>query len=353
MARAGSRQATPCHGVGSGAHLRCSAAAVERFLRRRLRLSPDEVSFARRGFRGADPAVRTHLEGVGGAFVHGYNAALAEARLGDLAGRLDETPAALRGFAFEGAAMALTLLDFLVPWSRGRLAALLAGAGRPHSYLVHVGAGWALGRLPLPPSLLARRLDPVQRWLVLDGFGFHEGFFGWRRSIDGRRVPLRLSGYARRVFDQGLGRSLWFVRAASPEGIAAAIGAFPASRRADLWSGAGLACAYAGGVTRAAIQRLRQLGAGFEPQLAQGAAFAAKARQVAGNETPTTDLACQVLCGTTAAAAAAATDAAEQGMPASGGEPAYEGWRRRTQEFFATRREAACPSPTAVSAAAP
>jgi hypothetical protein len=326
---------------------------MERFVRRRLRLSPEEVSFARRGFRGAGEAVRLHLEGVGEAFVHGYGAALAEARLDDLAGRLGETPAELRGFAFEGAAMALTLLDFLVPWRGGRLQAFLAGPGRPHSYLVHVGAGWALGRLPLPPSALLGRLDPVERWLALDGFGFHEGFFHWRRAIEGCRVPRRLRGYARRAFDQGLGRSLWFVRGASPEGIAEAIGAFPSARRPDLWSGTGLACAYAGGVTREAILRLRQLGAGFEPQLAQGAAFAAKARQLAGNETPATDMACAVLCGASAAEAAVVTDeASAEGLSASAAEPAYEVWRRRTQQRFATRGEAACPSPTAVSAAA-
>jgi len=326
---------------------------MERFVRRRLRLSPEAVSFARRGFRGTGEAARLHLEEVGRTFVDGYNAALAEDGTDALGRRLGEAPAARRGFAFEGAAMALTLLDLLVPWRRGRLAAFLAGPGRTHSYLVHVGAGWALARSPVPASALLRRLDPVERWLALDGFGFHEGFFRWPRSVVAQRVPRRLRGYARRAFDQGLGRSLWFVEGAEPERIAATIGAFPPPRRADLWSGVGLASAYAGGVTREAVERLRLLGMGFLPQLAQGAAFAAKARQLAGNETPETEMACAVLCGLPAAAAAAVTDAAEEELAASGAEPAFEVWRRRIQERFATGREAACPSATAWSAAAP
>lgn len=325
---------------------------MERFIRRRLDLSPEEVSFARRGFRSTDEAVRLHLEAVGRTFVDGYNAALAEKELGALAWRLAQTPAGRRGFAFEGAAMALTLLDLLAPWRGRRLQAFLDGAGRAHSYLVHVGAGWALARLPVPISPLLRRLDRRQRWLALDGFGFHAGFFHWRRSVRGQRVPRRLQGYARRAFDQGLGRSLWFVEGAQAERIAATIGAFPPTRQADLWSGVGLGCAYAGGVTREAIERLRTLAGKHLPQVAQGAAFAAEARQVASDEAPHTELACEVLCGTSAAGAAALTEIADEELAASGVEPLFEAWRCRIQQRFAPRKGAACPSTSARPAAA-
>ena len=43
--------------------------------------------------------------------------------------------------------MALTLLDHIAP-GRGRFEAFLAGAGNPHFYMCHVGAGWAVARLP-------------------------------------------------------------------------------------------------------------------------------------------------------------------------------------------------------------
>src|SRR6185436_10369271 len=108
----------------------------------------------------------------------------------------------------------------------------------------------------------------------------------------------------RLAFDQGLGRSLWFSRGMDATAIARAIALFAAERRADLWSGVGLAAAYAGGVDEAELGALRKQGAGFEAQLAQGAAFAAEARERAGNAAPHTTLACEVLCGTSPARAA-------------------------------------------------
>ena len=43
------------------------------------------------------------------------------------------------------------------------------------------------------------------------------------------------------MFDQGLGRSFWFVNGGNPELIAQTIHSFPDSRQADFWSGIGLA----------------------------------------------------------------------------------------------------------------
>jgi len=86
---------------------------------------------------------------------------------------------------------------------------------------------------------------------------------------------------------------------------------------------------------------LRAAAGDWAPQLAQGAAFAAKARQRAGALTPATELACAVLCGCSAAAAAAATDEAQRELapestPAAvSAVPAYEVWRQRIAARFA------------------
>jgi hypothetical protein len=307
--------------------------------KRVLGIEPGETSFARRGFRCDSAAVRRRLEEVGTSFVCGYHLAL-ETGDGDLlAARIAaEVEPDWAGFAFEGAAMALTLLDVLVPWGRGRLQRLLDGPGGVHVYIVHVGAGWALARLPVPVGRFLARLDPVLGWLALDGYGFHQGFFHWPRAVARQEVPRRLRGYARRVFDQGLGRSLWFVDGADPGRIAAEIAAFPAARRADLWSGVGLACAYAGGIERSAVAELRLRAGTCRAELAQGVAFAAKARLLAGNATPATALACAEVCGMTVEQVAAVTDRelprGAGGRTGSPEVPAFEVWRQRIQRSF-------------------
>ncbi len=299
-----------------------------------LRLSMDEVSFARRGFPGAASPVRLRLERIGRTFLLGYHAALDEPDVKSLAQRLNLLDAELRGFAFEGAAMSLALLDLLTPWKRGRWAAFLKGGAAAHRYMVHVGAGWALARLQRWCRTHPGLTDPLLRWLSLDGYGFHEGYFHWQRFVAAQALPERLSGYARRVFDQGLGRGLWFVEGADVERLAHTIAAFPALRQADLWSGAGLACAYAGGVGRDAIERLRALAVSYLAHVAQGAAFAAKTRQQAANPTGHTNVACEVLCRLSADEAAEITDRALIDLPYNEKIPAYEIWRQRIQAHF-------------------
>jgi len=162
------------------------AAAVRRLI---FGISPAETTFARRGFRPTEPERQRRLERVGGTFVLGFNAALEQPAPQDLGPRLDELENEWQGFAYEGAAMALALLDYLFPWKRDRWQAFLDEKGDAHAYMVHVGAGWAAARVPWVRQNLSRRLarfDPLLRWLVADGYGFHEGYFHPRQSI-GRR----------------------------------------------------------------------------------------------------------------------------------------------------------------------
>ena len=204
-----------------------------------------------------------------------------------------------------------------------------------------VGAGWAVARLPWKRRSLQRlqQRDRLLQWLVMDGFGFHEAYFHPRRTVVGQMVPKWLNGYARQVFDQGVGRCLWFVDGAIPERIAASIGSFASSRRADLWAGIGLGCAYAGGVDGKAYELLGQLGEGFRSHLAQGAAFAAKTRQLAGNPSAHTQRACEILCGVSADEAAGVTDEALEGLPTQQAKPEYEIWRTRIRHRLSNERQ--------------
>jgi hypothetical protein len=303
--------------------------------RRFLGLSPVEATFAKRGFAIGEEAARLRLEQIGVTFLNGYHAALEETDFASLAQRLSSVAADLRGFAFEGAAMGLALLDCFTPWRNDRWRTFTDQLAQPHAYMMHVGLGWALARLRRSVNPRWARLDPLLGWLVVDGYGFHEGYFSWRRYVEAQTLPERLKGYARRVFDQGLGRSIWFVKGADVASVANAIEAFPSARRDDLWSGVGLACAYAGGCDRFAIESLRVAAGKHLPPLAQGVAFAAKTRQRAANLNPHTEMVCRVICGRSADEVAAVPDAALENLHAHDDLPAYEVWRRRIQNKFA------------------
>lgn len=292
-------------------------------------ISPDETRFSKRGFKAASSEIQQHLEKIGETFVYGYNTALEQDQVDSLSQKLDtDVKNELRGFAYEGAAMALTLLDFVSPWNRYRLNQFMQTAGSHHIYMLNVGVGWAWARLYRNVNKAVTSLDPLLGWLAVDGYGFHEGYFHWQKSITKQFVPRHLSADARSVFDQGLGRSLWFVKGADIEVIVDTINSFPLERQADLWSGVGLAATYAGGVDIKALEYLAELGKNFAPQLAQGAAFAAKARERASNPTTHTEQACQIFCNSDAITAANVTDESLKYFPS------YKLWRQGIQNHY-------------------
>jgi hypothetical protein len=206
--------------------------------------------------------------------------------------------------------------------------------------MAHIGLGWALARLPRfrwPTT----ELDPVLRWLVLDGYGFHQAYFRTRRYVRDRfqhtGFPWPAGGwYAPRVIDQGVGRALWFVGGADTGVVAELVESFPAQRRADLFSGAGLAATYAGGAGETELRAFFERAGEFRPQVAQGCAFAAEARRRAGLEVPHTEIAAQVFCGMTADRAATIAIKNRPAAAVTGELPAHEVWRQCIADQFAS-----------------
>lgn len=307
-----------------------------------LHIRDEETTVARRGFRVDGPATRARLEGIGLTFLSGYHAAL-ELPQQEARRILEQPDRELRGFAYEGAAMAYCLLDILrLQWVR--FPAFVTGIGAPHTYMAHVGAGWALARVPwvrTDPARFLKRFDPLLRWLVIDGYGFHDGYFHWPQAIGRQAVPKRLAGYARRAYDHGLGRSLWFVEGANAQRIRKSVAAFDPQRHSDLWAGVGLACAYAGGGDANAPVAVREAAGDHWAAVAQGAAFAAACRERAGNPAPRTDTACRILCGCSARAASEIAVQIKNSLPPDTEVPAYEAWRRRIQRCLSAERTAA------------
>jgi hypothetical protein len=284
-------------------------------------------------------AGRIRFQLVVETFVGGYEAALSTPDIDEVAASLRGLPPTFRGFAYEGAAMALQLLDLLLPGRRDRVSRFVGGPAAPFTYLAHVGAGWAAARLHCPPSVVLSRLDPLLGWLAVDGYGFHEGFFHTERVIARRQVPWRLTGYTLRAFDHGVGRSLWFNDGADAARIAASVERFALERRGDLWSGVGLAASYAGGVGIDVLHRLRHEARGYEREMAQGAAFAVAARERADNADQHTDEACEVFTGASSGHVAGLVRALQPREVDGDGAAAYERWRTQVRLSLAPTEE--------------
>jgi hypothetical protein len=267
---------------------------------RLLKIRPKEASFKARGFDACDSTVSRKLEHMLESFIGGYNLAVETQDKVELSGRLYAAYDSHHvGFAFEGVGFYLAMLDMLIPGKPYRLDSYFKGAGEHHDYIVAVGAGFAVARIPWGLRAMngyLRTLDPLIAWCILCGYSFHEGFFHHRRFIDAAEAPpASLSPLGRQLFDSGLGRALWWVKGADPLRIHAAIDRFPEDRRAELWAGIGIAACYAGGVGATELLSIYELSGPYRADLLSGLPFAARLRQKAGNYSDTTELACRVL----------------------------------------------------------
>ena len=293
-------------------------------------------------FKQSDAPAARHLGAIFFTVIRAYHATLRNERLSALIPLLNAVEPDLRGFAYEGAALGLTQLDQVLPW-RTRLPAFLSGPASPYLYPAYVGIGVALARTGKDPQQMLKSVDPVLGWLVVDGYGWRYGIFSRQFAVVEQQIPGLLKGYARRVYDQGLGRSMWFSGGAQAGAIAAMMDRFAPDRQPDLWSGIGFGCAYAGGASRAELLRLRDVAGPHVPSVAMGAAIAAKGRERAGNCAEHTDLACEIWCGLSAHAAAHITDRALHALPSDDTLPAFAHWRQRIAAEFGSAH--AVPAP--------
>jgi len=297
-------------------------------------IANDEARVERRGFTVKTLDIAAHLEAIGFSFIDAYNDAITASSLPPLIARLEAVSPEWRGFAYEGAAMGLTIRDAVCP-GPSLWRAYVEGPALLHHYIAFVGRGWAFARLPGKIGWHIRKLAGPLRWLVFDGYGFHQGFFDWPRTVDACKPDHGLHGYALRAFDQGLGRSLWFVRGMDADAISDAISRFDATRHGDLWSGVGLAATYAGGIPPDALLDLAQASGAHLPSLVQGAVFAAEARHRAGIVTRHTEVATRLLCAMSVADAAhiALRAKPDETLPDPEGFH-YEAWRRDIRQQF-------------------
>src|SRR4030095_12570112 len=127
------------------------------------------------------------------------------------------------------------------PRSKSRLSTFTHSVAQDHDYITSVGAGFAIARMPFGLRRMEayqRTLDPRVAWCVADGYGFHQGFFHWKRFIENSEAPPdSLAPQNRSLFDAGVGRAMWWVFGADAHDIAAAISRADSERRAEMWAG--------------------------------------------------------------------------------------------------------------------
>jgi hypothetical protein len=318
-------------------------ASMWRALRRRI-LTPSmsETKLSTRGFHVKSDEARNILETVGEKFLTGYAYAAEARRPADVVPLLEQLPLRFRGFAYEGASMGFAVRDGLPFGSNHNVSEWYQGRGGHHVYMANIGVGWAMARVPRFRWSVLQSSDRLLRWLVLDGYGFHQAFFQTKKYVHERfqepAFPWPVGSphpYANRAIDQGIGRAMWFVGGTDPDVVADMIDKFPDTRHADLYSGAGLAATYAGGVDENELRTFWDRAGDHRPLVAQGAAFAATTRVQTGLMVPHTELATKILCGINVDEATEICDRTRPAEPVQDGDtPEYELWRQRVADEF-------------------
>jgi hypothetical protein len=307
------------------------------------------VTFAERGFPGAGAPATQRLEAIPQAVVCGFEWGIAARDLWEVERRLELVDVEQRGFAYEGAAMAFAVRDTMAGGSGKLTRELLLGPAAPHVLLTYIGIGFAMAKLPRPlwrkiiPDLTGSPYYPTMTWLAVDGYGFDLAYFDTRRYVDEQKVPAPYPwegrpDYFPHAVDQGIGRALWFMNGADPAAVTAAVERFPESRRADLWSGVGLAATFAGGASAEGYAALGAAAGEHWAHLGQGVVFAVKARDLAGHTPEHSALAAEVLTGLSVRDAVGIADQteAEPNDDTSAGLPVYEQWRGRIRAHLTT-----------------
>ena len=195
-------------------------------------------------FDRAAPATRRRFAEVMTSFRAGEE--LAAVRPLDLA-----AVRAADAFAFEGVGL------HLASHQPAALAALWPRLRPSEAALVAIGVGWAADRRSRPfKGIQAPAVPSALLGAHADGCGFHRALF---RAFS-LAHPRRFLADRQADFDRGVGRGAYFALGARPARLAECIERFPSERRPALWTGAGAALAFTGGLGRTDARDLAERG---------------------------------------------------------------------------------------------
>ena len=208
---------------------------------------------------------------------------------GSLLNYLENTEPQFRSIAYESASMAIALKDLEKDHALNTWIFFASGPALAHKAQVYVGLGWAISKLNLPFLTVIKKIETRYYHRIADGCGYYDGSFKQRQTVLSQLHPVYLPEEALPIYDQGIGRSLWYTSNADINKIRDKIDRFPANRQAALWRGIGIAVAYVGGCEDDALFTLLQYAGNNRIQLACGAALVARSRMEANTMTVDTD----------------------------------------------------------------
>lgn len=116
-----------------------------------------------------------------------------------------------------------------------------------HDSQVHVGLGWALASLHADIDLYTSTIRPLMRSRVIDGYGYYYALFRRRVAIRLAQIPSEITNEQEASFNQGIGRSLWYLAEANLSKLERYLDLIPKTRHSDVWRGIGIAYTYVGG----------------------------------------------------------------------------------------------------------
>ncbi len=201
-------------------------------------------------------SVKDKIELVQHTFKGAKDKASSTADLTQLNEWLLNSPNEFISVAYEGASMGIAIKCMQETNSLDHWNKFYHNFGLKHSSQIHVGLGWAFSEINLYFTDVDVTIDPILKCRVLDGYGYYEGIFKRRQSIRTQQVPAHLSDLELRAYDQGLGRSLWYISQGEVEKLVKIINLFSKERHHDLWRGIGIAVAYVGGIEALSVQQL-------------------------------------------------------------------------------------------------
>jgi len=215
--------------------------------------------------------------------------------VGKLVASLDGYNVEFRSIAYESASMCIAIDDYEKYNELKFWFSFLNQNQEKHATQIHIGLGWALAQKEINPEPLLKKFEPMMRYRVLDGYGYYEGIFRRRKSILNQQKPDFIDKTAASAYDQGLGRSIWYLNNGDITLAKNMIQKFPAERHADFWRGLGIAITYVGGCDEKYLQEIFTAAENYQPNLAAGAMMGFVSRHYAGLDTEGSILAAEVL----------------------------------------------------------